>query len=123
VNTAETALRAALTDAMRARDKTATSVLRTTIGALGNAEAVTTTAGPPVSSSEHVAGAHVGLGAAEAARRELTDADAWAVVRAEADDLVRSADALEASGRPDRAAELRSEAEVLHDVLRRTVVD
>ena len=123
MNAAETALRAALKDAMRGRDATATSVLRTTIGALGNAEAVAPAAPPTATSSEHVAGAHVGLGAAAAARRELTDAEAWAVVRVEADDLVRSADALDASGRSDRAAELRAEAEVLHVVLRGSAVE
>jgi uncharacterized protein YqeY len=117
MNAAETALRGALTDAMRRRDAVATSVLRTTIGSLGNAEAVAVPETAPSTTSEHVAGAHVGLGAAEADRRELTDSEAWAVVAAEADELESAAASWEGNGQTDRAAELRAQA----DVLRRLV--
>jgi len=62
----------------------------------------------------------VGLGAAEAERRELSDDEAWSVVRAEIDERVDAAAALESHGRADRAAPLRAEADALLDVLRRT---
>ena len=63
----------------------------------------------------------MGLGAAEAERRELSDDEAWSVVRAEIDVRVDAAAALESHGRVDQAASLRVEADVLLDVLRRTV--
>lgn len=87
----EARLRTALRAAMRARDAVAVSALRSTLAALDNATAVPASGflGP---GSEHVAGAAVGVGAAEAPRRELTEAEALAVVRAEIAERLAAAD-------------------------------
>lgn len=81
-------LRADLTTALRARDRASASVLRTVLGAIANAEAVPVPqAAPPVAEGP-IAGAVLGLGAAEVPRRELTEDDVRAIVRAERDDLL-----------------------------------
>jgi uncharacterized protein YqeY len=105
-------LRLALGAALRARDKTATTALRSALGAIGNAEAVpvpTTLA----AASPHIAGAAAGLGAAEAERRRLSPAQVAAVVRAEIDERRAAAAQYEQSGHADRAARLTAEAQSL----------
>jgi uncharacterized protein len=105
----EQRLRAELRTAMRDRDAVAVSALRSTLGALANATAVP---GVPLSggADQHVAGSVVGVGAAEAPRRELTDADAVAIVRAEIAERHAAAAQYGASAAADR---LRAEAAVL----------
>lgn len=102
-------LRAALSTAMKARDRRTVGVLRATLAAIDNAESVDI--------GEHRAGAveasAVGPGAAEVARRELTEADIADIVRAEITERTESADTYDRAGRPDRAAELRVEADTL----------
>ncbi|ANZ20876.1 hypothetical protein SNOUR_38240 [Streptomyces noursei ATCC 11455] len=104
-------MRQALPEAMRARDKAAVSALRSTLAALDNAEAV------PVDEAalrgaalEH---APVGVGATEAARRELSEHGVVAVVRAEAAERLEVAAQLTAPAHAERAAQLRAEAAVL----------
>lgn len=108
----ETQLREGLRAAMRSRDAVATAALRSALGALGNATAV-----PPAAlsgGSEHFAGSAVGVGAAEAPRRVLTDAESAAVVRAEIDERLAAA----ARYGPGPAADrLRAEAAVLQPYL------
>jgi uncharacterized protein YqeY len=87
----EQRLRTALRAAMRDRDTVAVRVLRSTLAALDNATAVPGPAAAPAG-DEHVAGSAVGLGAAEAARRELTEDEAVAIVRAEIAERVTAAD-------------------------------
>src|SRR4051812_46902607 len=88
-------LRRALPAAMRSRDTIAVSALRSAIAALDNAEAVAvetlakTSAATP---SQHVAGAAVGVGAAEVARRELSPADVVAVLEREIAERLDAAD-------------------------------
>jgi uncharacterized protein YqeY len=124
-------LRAALTAALSARDMIAAAAIRSALAAIGNAEAVRprvkprpatgTTPAPdgthrtPVG-SEHIAGAAAGLGAAEAARRQLTEADIAEIVLAEIADRRSAADQYDRLGRDDRAERLRREAEVLATV-------
>ncbi|MVU76605.1 hypothetical protein GPX89_05020 [Nocardia sp. ET3-3] len=103
-------LRTALPAAMKARDRAATAALRSALAAIDNAEAV--------DGSEIRAGAiensAVGLGTAEVARRELTEADVAAIVRAEIDDRLTAAKEYETlPGGFDRAAALRAEAAAL----------
>ncbi|WP_278255357.1 GatB/YqeY domain-containing protein [Nocardioides convexus] len=62
-------LRADLTAAMRRRDRAAVSTLRSVLATIANAEAVPV-ADTPAATEGPVAGAVVGLGAAEAPRRE-----------------------------------------------------
>jgi hypothetical protein len=63
---------------------------------------------------EHVAGSVVGLGAAEVPRRELTEAEAVAIVRTEIADRTAAADQY---GRSPAADRLRAEAELLARLL------
>ena len=102
-------LRAALPAALKARDRATASTLRATLAAIENAEAVDT---GPVRAGAIEASA-VGIGALEAERRVLTEADVVAIVRAEIAERGRAAEVYETSGHPREAAELRSAAEAL----------
>lgn len=81
-------LRAALTDALRARDRATVRALRVALAAVANAEAQPASAYPTTASGDSpVAGAVSGLGAAEAPRRELSEDEVRALVRTEVDDF------------------------------------
>jgi uncharacterized protein YqeY len=107
-------LRDALAVAIKARDRVSTSVLRATLGAIENAEAVPAdgvSAGGPGSLA--IERTPVGVGAAEVARRVLTEDDVHAVVRAELAERAAAADTYARVGRPEQAERLRTEIEVL----------
>jgi uncharacterized protein YqeY len=107
-------LRAALPAAMKARDAAAVAALRSALAAIDNAEAADVGEAPaPVINSADVAGSVVGVGAAEAPRRVLTEAEAAAIVRAEVADRLAAAHDYEQVGRLDRAERLRAEAAAL----------
>jgi uncharacterized protein len=109
-------LRRDLVAALRARDQVAIAALRTALSTLGNAEAVPVPAAPastPPAGGPHIAGAAAGLGAAEAARRHVDEAEAGRIVRAEISERLAAAEQYERGGRADRAARLRHEAAVL----------
>lgn len=113
------AMRAALTAAMKQRDRTAVTALRAGLAAIDNAEAVAVPgagadghAPLPVSDGP-IAGATAGLGSNEVARRALTDADVAAIVRAQVDERRTAADEYDRIGQSDAAANLRAEAAVL----------
>ncbi|GAB3068190.1 hypothetical protein GCM10027053_35450 [Intrasporangium mesophilum] len=116
-STLRSALRSRLTVALRGRDRAGAATLRSAIGALENAEAVPTSGDLASTTSSHVAGAALGLGAAEAERRVLTDADERAVVADEIEALRAAADEYTRVGAADRAAEARAAAQLLDDVL------
>ncbi|CAM4063164.1 hypothetical protein [Nocardiopsis rhodophaea] len=108
-------LREALPEAMRARDRVAVSVLRSTLAALDNAEAVDVDEAEMRGSAiEH---SPVGVGVAEADRRELSERTVADIVRAEAAERLEAATQLTAPTHADRAARLRAEAAVLHRFL------
>jgi uncharacterized protein YqeY len=114
----------ALRDALRGRDQAATAALRSALAAIANSEAIepdSRPAGPrvgqPVVASEHLAGTAAGLGAAEAPRKVVTEADAAAIVRAEIEERQLAARQYEQSGHDARAERLRTEIEVLSAVL------
>ncbi len=86
-------LKAALTEAMRARDETALSALRQALSAISVAEAA---------GAEHV---------------ELTDDQVLAVLAAEAKKHHESAEAFERAGRDEKVAAERAEAAVLEAYL------
>lgn len=108
-------LHAAVPAAMKARDRRTVSALRSALAAIANAEAVEV-------GGEVLAGAieasPVGVGAAEVARRVLSEADVAAIVRAEIAERRAAADAYEAAGHGERAAELVAEADALAPYLR-----
>ena len=103
-----TRLRRALGDALKARDASTVSALRSAISAIGNAEAVEPGAGRPAGTgSTHFAGTVAGLGAGEAERRRLTEADVAAIVRQEAAEREAAAGEYEGAGHTAEAARLR----------------
>ncbi len=110
-----TRLREALQSARKDRDATRVSALRSELSAIDNAE---TPAGARVDapSSGTIAGGVVGLGAAEVARRELSDEQIRGSIRAEIDERLSAARQVDAT-HTERAATLRAEAAVLSDLL------
>jgi uncharacterized protein len=105
-----TRLRAALLEARRARDAETVSTLRTALAALENAEAV-----PTAARAGAMEQAPVGVGAAEAARRVLTDADELALLDEEIASLHEAGRVLAPSA-PERAEAARRAAAMLGDL-------
>lgn len=112
------ALRAELTRAMRARDSAATGALRAALADLANAESVAIDHGAPAPAGDHhVAGSAPGLGAAEAPRHLLGEAEARDIVAQEVSARRASAVEFRAQGRTGEAADLARGADVLDAVL------
>jgi uncharacterized protein YqeY len=111
-----TRLREALLAARKNRDTARISALRSALGAIDNAE---TPDGARLDASESgtIAGAVTGLGAAEVARRELSDAQIRELLRAEVQERLGAAAQASAGGHAEHATVLRAEATVLRDVL------
>jgi uncharacterized protein YqeY len=109
-------LRDALLAARKNRDATRVSALRSALSAIDNAE---TPDGVDLDtpSSGTIAGGVVGLGAAEVARRVLSDAQIRELVHAEIDERLTAARDFTAGGHTERAAMLRAEAAVLSGLL------
>jgi uncharacterized protein len=112
------ALRRDLASAMKAREPDAVSALRTVIAAIDNAEAVPAPDESPATTSGHIAGARAGLGAAEAARRDLTGSQQQAILRDQITGYTAEADRYEALGQPDAGRRLRDQACLLTGYLR-----
>jgi uncharacterized protein YqeY len=107
-------LRDALAVAIKARDRVSTPVLRATLGAIENAEAVPADgAFAGGTGSLAIERIPVGVGAAEVARRVLTEDDVHAVVRAELAEREAAVGTYVRVGRPEQAERLRAEIEVL----------
>lgn len=104
-------LQTALRSAMKARERASVEVLRSTLAALDNAQAVE--ADVIAVENEHFAGTAGGLGAAEVPRAALDEAQALAIVAAEAQERRAAADEYERLGRADEAGRLRAEADLL----------
>ena len=101
-------LRRALRDALKARDAGTVSALRTAMSAISNAEAVEPGPGLPAGTgSTHFAGAVTGVGAGEAQRRHLTEADVAAIVRQEVAEREAAAGEYERAGHAAEAATMR----------------
>jgi len=103
-----------LREAVRSHDTVTVSALRSLIGAIGNAGAVPAADGPAAPTSEHVAGAAVGVGAAEALRRVLTEDDVEALVHAE---IRERRSAMEMYGSSEKSHRLAAEIVVLEGLL------
>ena len=104
-------LRTALSAALKQRDAPLVAVLRATLAALDNAEAV------PIQDYDHGSLAleqtPTGVGAREATRRELSDEDIERLVRAEMDERQSAAWVYERAGQHERARRLGHEADRL----------
>jgi uncharacterized protein len=111
---------------MKARDQRAVSALRSALAAIDNAKAVGSgaaaavhaagaaeTAGAGETTEARIAGAVVGVGAAEVERRTLTPAEVQAIVRGEVAERRTAAEAYARAGQTGYAERLRAEAEVL----------
>ena len=107
------ALRRDLASAMKAREPDAVSALRTAIAAIDNAEAVPAPDESTATTSGHIAGARAGLGAAEAARRNLSAGQQQAILRDQIAGYATDADRYEALGQQDAANRLRAQARLL----------
>lgn len=105
-------LRLALTDAMKARDKTAIAALRAAIAVIDNAEAVDDSHAPAPAAGR-IAGAVAGLGAGEVPRRELSEDEIRCRLRDEADRWQTLAVDYDRAGRDGDAADLRRQAAII----------
>ncbi|NYI76465.1 GatB/YqeY domain-containing protein [Nocardioides panzhihuensis] len=105
-------LRADLITARKARDTAATAVLRSTLSAISNAEALPVEEASPTSDGP-IAGAATGVGTTEAVRRALTDDDIRAIISGEQAERTSAATDLESHGAEEKAEQLRAEAELL----------
>ncbi|MFF2086332.1 hypothetical protein ACFVVM_21350 [Nocardia sp. NPDC058176] len=106
-------LRAALKPAMKARDRGAVSALRSALSAIDNAEAIDT--------GDVKAGAledsAIGLGAAEAPRRDLSETEIEQIVRREIEERRTAAAEYDRLGAADRRDQLESEVDALTALL------
>ena len=109
-------LQLALGEALRARDKVATSALRSALAAIDNASAVPAAPAADVG-SPHFAGTVAGLGAGEAERRRLTEAEAEQIVLGEVAERQAAARDYDQTGHAEQAGQLRREAQVLLSVI------
>jgi uncharacterized protein YqeY len=108
------ALRDALPGAMKDGDTPGRTAIRSALAAIENAEAVTVPAAEPTSltGNEYVAGS-VGVGVAEAERRELDAEHILEIVSAERDERLAAAAEYRSHGRVEEAERLESEAAAL----------
>lgn len=107
------ALRDQLLTARKTRDAVRAAALRSALAAIDNAETpdiIVPRAGA-ITDSAH------GLGAAEVARRILTDAAIRSALTAEIDERDTAATALHDAGQHDRAQQVRAESAVLTELL------
>jgi uncharacterized protein len=110
-------LQAALRVALKQRDTPAISALRSALAAIGNAEALPIAATQSGGGDQYLAGSVAGLGAAEAARRVLTDVEIADIVSTEISERRAAAARYEQAGHADRADRLRREADALAAVV------
>ncbi|HOQ52662.1 MAG TPA: GatB/YqeY domain-containing protein [Micropruina sp.] len=112
------ALRDALPGAMKSGDTPGRNAIRAALAAIENAESVPSDQNVTrAATSEHIAGAVVGLGAAEVQRRELTEEQTLEIVSAERDERLAAAAQYRAAGQAERAAQLEAEALALDSFL------
>ena len=108
-------LRQDLPVALKARDAIAARALRSAISAIENAEAVEVEV--PSRAGGTIAGAVLGLGAGDVARRLLSVEEVLEIVRGEINDRESAAAQYDSLGSDEEAGVLRAEAEVLRSLL------
>lgn len=107
-------LKAALVDAMKRRDREMSGVLRATLGAIDNAQAVDTAEHQlEIDPDSEIAGAVRGLGGAEVQRRALTEAQVAEIVREEVTELRMAARVYAEAGQLEHSAQLSDQADAL----------
>jgi uncharacterized protein len=111
-------LQSALRQALRERDTIAVSALRSALAAIDNAGAAPSAPAPAAGTDgPYFAGALAGLGAGEAERLRLSEAEIEEIVRAEVAERHSVARDYDQAGRADQANRLRREAYVLTSAL------
>lgn len=105
-------LRAAVKEAMRARQAEVVAVMRETLAAIDNAEAPSLDHAPAAGEGP-IAGSAGALGAGEIARRALTAEEVLAIVHREIRERKEAAATWEALGKGEEAVRLRGQAEAL----------
>jgi uncharacterized protein len=110
------AIRDALTRAMKDRDRVATGALRSALAMIDNAEAVDVSLAPRPQPGV-IEGGVAGLGAGEVARRTVTDENVRAILRDAISERDKAATQYERLQRPDDATRLRLEIAVLAPLL------
>ena len=113
IDDAKARIRAALKDAMKARDAERLSLWREVLGALDNAEAPALSTSGLTPSSSSIAGAVEGVGAGDIARLVLSAADVSALIAREAQERRTAATSYAELGRVDEAAVLTRQASAL----------
>jgi len=109
-------LRESLKAALKGRDSVAALAIRSAMSAIDNAEAVDLSHAPPP--KRGTAGdVRLGVGAAEAARRELSAREVVEAVRAEITDRAAAVGEYERLGRTDEASRLKAQANALASIL------
>jgi len=98
---------------MKARDRVAVGVLRSTLAAIDNAEAIV----PAEAKGLAIEQSPLGVGAAEAERRVLSDDDVARIVRDEVASREDAAGEYDRAGHGERATRLRDEARFLDEFL------
>ena len=106
-------LRQGLLSARKLRDTARIAALRSALSAIDNAE----TPDVPLPRAGAIADSAHGLGAAEVARRQLTEDQIRELIDTEADERRAAAGQLRSAGRDDRAAQVEAEAAVLRALL------
>ena len=110
-------LKAALLSAMKVKDAPAVSALRSALSALDNAAAVpVSTSEKAVVTSEYIAGAAQGLGAAEAIRRTLSDEEIAAILADEVAAHQEEARHFASLGRDEEADAATRQAQVIQGI-------
>ncbi len=107
-------LRDALRTALRERQRSTVEVLRSTLAAIDNAEAVPTQR----DGTGAVEASRLGAGASDVPRAVLDEDAVRAIVAAEVSDLESAARVYDGLGRADRGRELRTQAALLSEALR-----
>ncbi len=117
VQTLRAALRSDLKSAMKERDSERLDVLRNTLSSIDNAEAIDVVA-PLVSIADGpIAGALVGLGAAEAERRTLSRQDVESLFAEQIEEYEGAAAQFEEHGQTEHAGDLRRKADIVRGYL------
>lgn len=109
-----TRLRARLIAARKAKDTVATAALRCALSAIDNAE----TPDVPLPRAGAITDSAHGLGAAEVARRRLTEDQIRELIETEADERRAAAEQLRSVDQDDRAVQVEAEADVLRELIR-----
>lgn len=113
IDDAKARIRAALKDAMKARDAELLSLWREVLGALDNAEAPALSTSALAPSSSSIAGAVEGVGAGDIARLVLSADDVSALIAREVQERRAAATSYTGLGRVDEAAALSRQASAL----------